>query len=173
MGGKYCKTQEKGGETSDSQEYSLFQTYVQNFFSDNRQGDLNTPRQEERFTYWARQEWGSVSYFTNGSVTKHLIKIIKGNKYEEHKVSWERVVTISVTKSRVWRKAMFSLTSYLSNHSLGVHILKESTQNSQGQIWNTSELRDTKELPGDPFPWNFLPKDYGQAFEIVTQTPLE
>lgn len=93
MGGKYCKTQEKGGETSDSQEYSLFQTYVQNFFSDNRQGDLNTPRQEERFTYWARQEWGSVSYFTNGSVTKHLIKINlrEGGFFLAH--IWEHILS--------------------------------------------------------------------------------
>ena len=68
-----------------------------------------------------------------------------------------------------------------SNHSLGAPIIKQYWkkacktlhQLSQGQIWNTFVLPDAKELPGDIFPWNFLPQDCGQAFGLVTQTPLE
>ena len=66
------------------------------------------------------------------------------------------------------QETMFNLTWLFVKSFLGgtynKTILKESMQNSQGQIWNTSVLQDAKELPGDPFPWNFFASGLKPSF---------
>ena len=67
-------------ETSDSQEYGLLQTYIQNTFSDNRQGKSQYSKARRKVSHAKSDTNGLCKLLPLMAMTKHLIKSTLGRE---------------------------------------------------------------------------------------------